>query len=296
MTVKTYPITPVTVSTFSYLTGGNVTADVFWDSITAWMSHFIEFTDAGLYAYFWIIPLGSDSFIFEMQPFFAPNMTVAEFNALVQPYYDELSALGISVTPNTTYYDNFYDAWYNAFPLESVGTVSLKTASRLFPTANLTPNTTLFDTTMATFRNTTTAGAAMLSFMIKGEDTESVTTNAVNPAWRATRLHAITSTSWDANATVAEIEAASDALTYGIMDQWRAISPGAGAYMSEADIDEPDFEQAFYGTENYATLSAIKSDLDPWELFYVPTGVGSEDWVVESADGLPTQNGRLCKA
>lgn len=65
--------------------------------------------------------------------------------------------------------------------------------------------------------------------------------------------------------------------------------------MSESDIIEPNFQQAFYGT-NYERLYRPKQKYDPISLFYAPPGVGSEDWVVKSEVGLPDQNGRLCRA
>jgi hypothetical protein len=64
--------------------------------------------------------------------------------------------------------------------------------------------------------------------------------------------------------------------------------------MSEADINEPNFQQAFYGT-NYDRLYSLKQKYDPWGLFYAPTAVGSENWYIAGQDpNLPTQNGRLC--
>jgi hypothetical protein len=79
------------------------------------------------------------------------------------------------------------------------------------------------------------------------------------------------------------------------MVKWRAVSPGAGAYFSEADINEPNFQQAFYGSY-YPQLYALKQQLDPYGLFYARTAVGSEDWyVTEQIPYLPTQNGRLCR-
>jgi len=54
--------------------------------------------------------------------------------------------------------------------------------------------------------------------------------------------------------------------------------------------------EAFYGS-NYDRLYALKQKLDPTGLFYAPTGVGSEKWyITNQLAGLPTQNGRLCRA
>lgn len=51
----------------------------------------------------------------------------------------------------------------------------------------------------------------------------------------------------------------------------------SGAYSNEADVWEPDFQQAFFGT-NYPRLLQVKKLYDPNDLFIVSAGVGSERW------------------
>jgi hypothetical protein len=283
----------VTVSTFSFSTGTDVSADTFWAGVRAYMERFPAHADAGTYAYFWVLNTGTDSFMFLMNPFFAVNHTLAQYNALVQPWYDELEALGISFTPNSTYYDNFYDAWNAGFPLETVASSVMLTGSRLFPRANWESDS-LFNTTFDALRSTVSDGYALLAFNMKAELVDGYPANAANPAFRNTLLHAISSTSWDSDATNAEILETMDNFTNNILGKWRATCPDSGAYMSESDIQEPNFQQAFYGS-NYARLYKLKQKYDPTSLFYAPTAVGSENWEVKSADGLPDQNGRLCR-
>jgi hypothetical protein len=62
----------------------------------------------------------------------------------------------------------------------------------------------------------------------------------------------------------------------------RKLVPGAGAYVSESDFFQPDWQQAFWGS-HYARLLAVKQRYDPQGLFFVHHGVGSEPW---SADGF----------
>jgi hypothetical protein len=83
-------------------------------------------------------------------------------------------------------------------------------------------------------------------------------------------------------------------MTNTILGAWRETCPDSGAYMSESAILEPNFQQAFYGS-NYDQLYSLKQKYDPFGVLYAPTAVGSEDWTVTSADGLPDQNGRLCR-
>ncbi|KAJ6009384.1 FAD linked oxidase N-terminal [Penicillium canescens] len=116
---------------------------------------------------------------------------------------------------------------------------------------------------------------------------------SANPAFRETLMHAITSTSWRNTTSNAAIESKMGHFTNGILGKWRSTGPDADAYMFETDIQEPNFQQAFCGTnDSYNRLYELKQRYDPTFLFYMPTGVGSENWVVETSDGLPDQNGR----
>ncbi len=78
-------------------------------------------------------------------------------------------------------------------------------------------------------------------------------------------------------------EARSDAANIdSAMSELLNVAPGAGAYVSESDYFQRDWQTAFWGT-NYPKLAAVKRKYDPDGLFFVHHGVGSEDW---SADGF----------
>jgi FAD/FMN-containing dehydrogenase len=283
----------VTVSTFNFSTGKNVSVEAFWAGVRSYLNRFPAHADAGTYAYFWVMSTGPNAFTFLMNPFFAVNHTLSEYNALVEPWYNELHSLGIQFQPNSTYYDNFYDAWMSGFPLETVASSTMMTGSRLFPRSNW-ETTESFNNTFNALRSTVTAGFPLLAFNMKAELPAGFTPNSANPAFRQTLMHAITSTSWTNTTSNTAIKAKMDHFTNDILGKWRAVCPDAGAYMSESDIQEPQFQQSFYGS-NYKRLYQLKKRYDPTSLFYAPTGVGSEDWTVKSIDGLPDQNGRLCR-
>lgn len=76
-------------------------------------------------------------------------------------------------------------------------------------------------------------------------------------------------------------------MTDEILPPFEVMTPGGGAYLNEADPNQPDFQYVFY-RDNYPTLAAIKRKYDPHQLFYAATGVGSESWT-------EMEDKRLCR-
>jgi FAD/FMN-containing dehydrogenase len=66
------------------------------------------------------------------------------------------------------------------------------------------------------------------------------------------------------------------------MNELRAVAPNGGAYVSESNFFEEDWQHSYWGS-NYARLAAVKKKYDPTGLFFVHNGVGSEEW---SEDGF----------
>ncbi|KUI56626.1 6-hydroxy-D-nicotine oxidase [Cytospora mali] len=240
VTVKAHPKMSVTMSNFTLTTGDDLDSETFWEAMRLFWNHFVDWADAGAYSYFRFYAIGEDSYYFGMTPFFTPNMTVAEHTALLQPWLDELAALNVSLTWITepTYYDDFYDAWAAGFPVETVGLDAGRVASRLFPRQNW-ESESLLNETWAAVKNTTEYGFFFTGFNMKTELSPDNTANSANPAWRSSVLHAITAVAWTDPASAEEILEISNTMTYGCMDQWRAVTPGSGSYLGEVSIQSP---------------------------------------------------------
>ena len=268
-----------------------MTYDDFWAGMRAYFNYFIEFPAAGTYAYFFVLP--GPAPVLLMEPFIAPNLTVAEFSALLQPWFNELEALGIVVDPVYTTYPTFYSAWLANFPQEKVGQDDFFVGSRLFPRANW-ESETLLNATFSEFKKSADLGLTTINFNIAPTlAAGGFPDNAVNPAWREALLHSIQGTTFAENATKEEILAAKD-LKAERQAAWKAVSPGAGAYLGESDREEVGFQQSFYGTK-YPRLLEIKKEADPGQVFWAKNSVGSEGWQVDTADVWNDENGRLCR-
>lgn len=109
----------------------------------------------------------------------------------------------------------------------------------------------------------------------------------VNPAWRTSHLHDIVSRGYvaDDNAeTKAEVHRDITDVKIGSM---KALAPNTGCYMNEADGEDPEYLEDFYGKKLEQHVAA-KAKYDPVSVFYCPTCVGSDAW---KEDGT----GRLCR-
>ena len=92
---------------------------------------------------------------------------------------------------------------------------------------------------------------------------------------------------WNFTAPVSDMIALQRKMTDEYIPLLKALTPGSGVYMNEADFREQDWQQTFFGA-NYGRLLSIKKKYDPKSIFYAPTAVGSNEWKVDS-------RGALCK-
>ncbi|KAI3320206.1 FAD binding domain-containing protein [Xylariaceae sp. AK1471] len=294
MVIKAFPKIPVTTLTFTLTTGTDVLVDQFWQTIRAYFEDFIKYTDAGMYSYFSLNAL-TGNYVWTMQPWFAPNMTKAQFQDITAPFWNATRVIGVDLKPVYKEYDDFYEAWDENFPLESWGSNLQRPGSRLFPRENWENRTKLSDTFEA-IRYVVDSGGYVLAFNIAPSPKGGYPDSAVNPAWRETVLHAIDAVTWTQDMYTELIEIWSNVLTLDWGPRWKAASPNSGAYLSESDYIEPDFQQSFWG-DKYERLYKLKKQLDPWDLFYAQNAVGSEDFEMTGYvfGNLPSQNSRLCR-
>ncbi|KAF7562139.1 hypothetical protein G7046_g1981 [Stylonectria norvegica] len=293
-TVKAYPKLKAAVMSFSFSTSDTVSHEDFWAAVRAFWQLLPTFNDAGNYEYWNIWHTGPDTLTFSMVPWFAPGNTLAQLHTLVAPLFATWDDLGITFDVTESEHPSYYQAWKVAFPRELVGGSVSKTAGRLFPKDNFV-NPTKFNATFDAIKGLSDKGGQVIGFGISNGPGP-FPDNAVNPAWRNAAMFAIAIINWPEGSSWPFIAQESKKLTNEWMKPWRDASPGSGAYASESDVTEPNFKQSFYGTDKYNRLLSIKNQVDPTGLFYARQGVGSDLWYVTGQiDGVPTQNGRLCR-
>ncbi|KAF9260677.1 FAD-binding domain-containing protein [Marasmius fiardii PR-910] len=202
---------------------------------------------------------------------FAPNISLAEANATVGPFLDfvKKTAGETNSDVETSEVPSFYAL---IDPPSSDNSTSsgppgggIEFASRLF-------------TRKAQPEKLAEAFPALSLSHVAGGFVSQIDPDSVglNPAWREAVFLAYISVSWNDGATAVEIQAQKDDLKrqIGILED---LEPGAGAYINEGSLYEPNFQHTYFGS-HYDKLLAIKDRYDPNGLFVIATGVGSERW------------------
>ncbi|KAI0174399.1 hypothetical protein BJ166DRAFT_561931 [Pestalotiopsis sp. NC0098] len=293
--IRAYPKTRITKLTYNF--GSGVPLDTFWAGAEALFAQFPKWPKAGMYSYWSFSCSNSTGCVFSMAPQLAPDLGVDEVLTLSQPLFGRLEELDIPVDNLTavefgSYLAAFDDSWPES--TNTAGIWSFHTGSRLFPESNWDDPETVA-AQMAIFRHTAETSGSFFGYTVQPAVNPGVNqTNAVDPAWRDTCLFLMSAAFWSQDTTPAQIAAANEELVERLQP-WREIAPTGGAYMNEADANEPNWQRTFWG-ENYGYLYGLKQKYDPTGVLYAHEAVGSEDWyITDQLDFYPTQNGRLCR-
>jgi len=117
VTLKTYPVIPVSGFSFSISGAG----DSFWEGIRIWYTMTPAYTSAGIYVWY-AMQEGS-----VIATFVAPNLDTAQTAAVVNPLFDRLRAANVTFTASEIktypkFGDLYRDIWVTAFHSSGLGT------------------------------------------------------------------------------------------------------------------------------------------------------------------------------
>ncbi|KAI9677544.1 MAG: hypothetical protein M1817_006498 [Caeruleum heppii] len=278
LTVKTYPDMPVTGAIMNFTNEG-IKDDDYYRAIEVFHSVLPNMTDAGAT----IVDTYTNA-SFAVTPFFGPGLSKEQVDALFQPFWDALEALGIKYSAQVTSFPSYLSAFNALFAPIPVGIAQY--GGRLIPRSVVEQKNSQVTEAV---RYITEQGGLIFEVvanasLARAGDVD----NAVLPAWRDVLLDMVVTSAWNNTAPWAEMIANQVKMTDDWMPKLKAISPSSGTYMNEGDFRDPDWKSAFYG-KNYDRLRSIKAKYDPNNVFYATTAVGSDYWKVEA-------DGRLCQA
>lgn len=272
VTVKTHPSVACTGATLSISHG----QPNFWKAVAAFHDQTPAFVDAGFYAAYTVTKAGG----LNVRPFVAPNTTVDQFNTIVAPLVSQLAALNITYTlSKATSYPTFDDLFRALFSTAvDGGGGSPLLSGRLLSKDDVTKNSAAVNTAIADLVD---AGHVFVGVAVnpgRAIPDPDASASAVHPVWR----NAAISTFWEFEPPACLSEKrrheAQQNLTQ-LGDALRKASPGSAVYANEGDVNEPNWQQAFWGV-NYQKLYDIKVKYDPSGVFWAPATPGAELWTL----------------
>ncbi|KAI4940790.1 hypothetical protein J4E91_011234 [Alternaria rosae] len=208
-------------------------------------------------------------------------------DVVLAPYAKALTDLGI--TPPIVYselsYRDHFDRYMGPLPRGAYEVNRYQFGGRLIPRTVVENKTADL---VKVYQELAAEGVLLAGSSANYKKPAGVANNGVLPAWRDAMIQLQLITNWDSTAPWATMEAAQQKMTNELMPKIEAITPGSGSYLNEADFQQPNWKETFFG-KNYDKLKDIKKKYDPKDVLYILKGVGSEAWKV-------SKDGRMCRA
>ena len=282
MTVKTFADTFVGGASLSFFAAENPT-ETFFAGIDAFHAELPDLVGAGSMVVYYFT-----ANFFMIAPLTAYGKTSAQVQTIMAPLVAKLTTLGVKFNVGYTQTATYYEHYDNSFGPMPVGAIQVGIAqygARLVPLSAWEANATAMSDVLRYIAN------KGITWIGVGTDVSSFGKNGANavlPAWRTPLVHATFTTDWSFDPAKWDAMLDNQSLmTYDIMPAIEAVTEGSGAYINEADFQQPGWQDAFFGS-NYKQLSCIKRKYDPDNFFYARNSVGSEAWTVGN-------DGRMCQ-
>jgi len=134
-------------------------------------------------------------------------------------------------------------------------------------------------------------GVSMAGLYVTPPDNVTVD-SAMHPAWRKAVTHFLVSLGWNAGDSFDKQDKIKELMTHQVVPKLKALDwdgekQTMGAYFNEADKEEQNWQDSFWG-KNYGRLKEIKKKWDPSGVFWCRPCVGSEEWDKEGICKLPS--------
>ena len=199
-----------------------------------------------------------------------PNGDISVANSTLYEFVQnkpELTINDSAVYPFPSFYWFFY---YTLAPANPTG-FNVLLGSRLIPESIVRNQPDDVAQAFINIRRERKYEASLLGHLVAGGEVSKLDTNydGVNPVWRTSLIHMVYAVGWSDLASKQEQDKIAEHLRSQV-DILQTVAGGSqsGCYKNEADPNEPDWQQKFFGTQaTYDRLKSIKQLMDPHELF-----------------------------
>ncbi|THU98257.1 FAD binding domain protein [Dendrothele bispora CBS 962.96] len=280
ITVKAHQDLPVTIASLNFTSDG-ISQDLYWQAIDAYQAITPNLTDAKLWAF-----TSYQTSAFSLYPVYGVNKTVTEVMATLRPLLNTLDSMGINYTTGADTFNTYLDAYNSGTIFKNLQVGNAIFDSRLLPRS-------IWDSSEKLASLQKIIRGLVNQNRIVADFTQSATLevaghplNAVLPAWRnSLKYFTLGVPLTDGESLVQTTQQQNQVATN--ISPLKQLTPGSGAYLNEAALNDPDFKIDFYGP-NYNKLLQIKDKWDPDQILYGSISVGGDRW-------HETDEGRLCR-
>ncbi|KAG6365628.1 hypothetical protein INS49_007239 [Diaporthe citri] len=210
--------------------------------------------DAGATVYWWVVPGNK----FAMPQSYLPNGTAQDLERLLKPTLNALDQSAFS----SKNYPTYQDAFYTMNPEMNI--TEMNVGGRLIPRSLVSSNSSAARLSKAIdyiLRNN-----GILAGVSENVGTSPTSRNSVHPYWRESVFLAFFGIMYDEYNLTANY-VARQTVTNVLVPALAELAPDGAAYLNEADYNEPNWQETFYGS-NYPRLLSIKRKYDPYGILW----------------------------
>ena len=248
--------------------------------LNAWHATLSDIIDSGTQATY--LTTNQSAFVHSLSGY---NRTQADLENALKPFIESLQTMNFDLKPNYTQYSSYHDHYlhyYGPLPAGAFGGAGDQLMGGRLLLRDALPNVG------PAINETLQLGVQFIGQALNVKKFAKPERRAVLPQWRDAVVMSAYSMPYSPKVPYADMAARQDFITNTVMPLIEKVTPNAGAYINEADFQQPDWQNVFFGS-NYPKLLEVKKKYDPKGIFYNEIAVGSEGWKIQS-------DGKMCRA
>lgn len=276
ITAKTFPEVPTAGTIVNINSTHTNDTELFAKAVRIFHNLANHYSDNGMFVYF---EMGPGPQRLHIAPFVGPNMDEVKLNQVLKPFFDQLNEYKIPYDTHTKAFPTFFELYIDMFEDEPPNGQSI-VGGRLFTQQDITEHgNEIADALIyAAMPDPTQLGINVGHIVNPGRAVPKAD-NAINSAWRNASSFVITNIFMTGTESWAVKKERENYNTQVVGKRLRDVSPNGASYVNEGDLYEPNWQQAYWGS-NYARLLELRQKWDPDGVFYTQTTPGTEDWSV----------------
>ncbi|CAF3380876.1 unnamed protein product [Rotaria socialis] len=197
-----------------------------------------------------------------------PNSNITKVNETFDKFLNNNTDLQI-IHPSALSFPSFYEFFYNVFTQYNPAGINVLLGSRLIPESIVRNQPDQLAKIFNQIKGQSHNQSILVGHLVAGGQVSHVRNTSANPVWRTSLLHMAYAQFWPDGTSLNDQQKHAEHVRNQVnILQTMVGGDQSGCYMNEADPNEPDWQQKYFGTQAiYDRLKTIKQTVDPSGLF-----------------------------